>query len=777
MKTHRAQSSSAAPATSNATATPFPRIGRPSAATSFSIFLVAITLVAFFPVRDNGFVNYDDQMYVTENPNVHAGLTRDSMSWALTTNYASNWHPLTWWSLQLDHELHGLNPTGFLATNVIMHAASVVLLFWVLRLSTGLVWPAAATAALFAIHPLRVESVAWVAERKDVLSTLLWMATLLAYVWYTQRPSPLRYLLVLAGFALGLMAKPMLVTLPFALLLLDYWPLSRLRWNNWRTPAAEKLPLVVLAAIACWLTISAQSAAGAVKPWEHFSADVRVGNALIAYASYLGLFVWPSGLAPFYPHPRLGLFSVQAIAAGVLLVGLTVLALRQSRARPYLIVGWLWYLGTLLPVIGLVQVGGQGMADRYTYIPMVGVTFAVVWAIFELAGRSSESRITALATGALILLVLLVGTRRQVSHWRDTEALWRRTLTVTVRNYEAHRNLGQTLERQGKLDEAHEQYRKALEDYPNKEVVHIDLGALQMRRGKFAEARQHFQAALDIDGKNPVTNSNMGALLLAQGRPVEAEPYLRKAIAARPDFASAHFNLALVLIATGRFDDGTAHFDFGRGLEPRNVAAHHRFAVALRDRGRFSEAELYLREILATDPASAECHHDLGILLEERGEIHQAVEHYRQCTRLRPREIHYRLALAHALWAAKDQWAAEAQYRDALAMDPEWPVRINEQAWRLAVHPDPKHRDGKQAVRLAEQVCQSTAFEQPDFLDTLAAAYAEVTRFQESASLAQRAIDRARAARNHAFANEVQSRLRMYEARQPFRAQILSARP
>jgi tetratricopeptide (TPR) repeat protein len=732
-----------------------------------SLALAGLTLVAFLPACGNGFVEYDDQLYVTENPHVRAGLTGEDVTWALTATHAGNWHPLTWWSLQLDAQLYGADPAGFHLTNVLLHAATAVLLFWVLRLMTGALWPSAATAAVFAVHPLRVESVAWAAERKDVLGALFWMLTLLAYVWYARRPGPGRYLAVAAAFALGLAAKPMLVTLPCVLLLLDYWPLGRLRRDTVRRLVLEKLPLLALAAAACAATLAAQRVT--VQTLDQLPLDVRLGNALISYARYLGLFLCPVGLAAFYPHPRLGLLTPQALAAGALLVGITALAVWQSRRRPYLLVGWLWYLGTLVPVIGLVQVGGQGLADRYTYIPLVGVTVALVWGLAELADRSPRWRTALRVAGGAAVALLIVITWRQVDHWRDTVSLWRHALAVTSDNYEVHRNLAVVLDRQGKADEALHHYRHSLAAHPDKRVAHNDLGAFWMRRGGYGEAAAHFRASLEIDPGHPMTHNNLGSLLLTQSKPGEAEPHLRAAARAMPDFAAAHFNLALACAALGRADEAEEHFADGRRLEPDNADAHHWFGNALRIHGEPDRAVRYLEAARDLRPDDPEVHHDLGLAHQARRTLPEAVESYRQAVRLDPASGKYHRSLAHACREAGDAEHAAAHYREATRLDPDWPARLDDQAWRLTTHPDPGRRDGPLAVRLAEQVCQATGYERPQFLDTLAAAYAETGRFDEAVELARKARDLAAAARQTALADEVRDRLRLYESRQPFR--------
>jgi tetratricopeptide (TPR) repeat protein len=417
--------------------------------------LALLTLAAYLPTLHNGFVNLDDGLYVTGNPHVQQGITGAGVAWALTANVANNWHPLTLLSHLLDCQLFGLDAAGHHATSLLLHLANVVLLFAVLRRLTGAVWRSAAVAALFAVHPAHVESVAWVAERKDVLSALFWLLAMAAYGRYARRPSVGRYLPVALAMALGLAAKPMVVTLPFALLLLDIWPLERLGLG-WKRLAVEKLPLLALSAASSLVTLHYQRTSLAplgLDPWS-----LRLANAAVSYTAYLGKLLLPSNLAVFYPIP-LAIPAWKVAGAVALLAILTALAVRTARKAPWLLVGWLWFLGTLVPVIGLVQVGRQAMADRYTYIPSIGLFVAIVWGIAGLVGE----RRAVLATAAAVVIALLVaGTWMQAGTWRDSVTLYRHALAVTPDNYLAHLGLAKALVAKGDGAGAAEQYRAAL---------------------------------------------------------------------------------------------------------------------------------------------------------------------------------------------------------------------------------------------------------------------------------------------------------------------------
>src|SRR3972149_3559607 len=495
------------------TSTQDPRTENPYAVLAVSGFPLLAVLIVFGQTLRHDFVNYDDRLYVYENPYVTHGLTTQGIVWAFTSKHASNWHPLTWLSHMLDCQLFGLAPWGPHLVNVLLHAATAILLFLVLRRMTGDLWPSAFVAVVFAVHPLRVESVAWVAERKDVLSGLFFMLTLWAYVGYVRHPfSTARYLTVMVLFALGLMAKPMLVTLPFVLLLLDYWPLGRMTplaaenrnkrlgatvqlspqrifsippQQSFSIPpqrifsiparlAMEKVLLMVLAAASCAATLWAQSEV--IADDEHMPLSLRIGNAVISYVAYLVQLFYPAGLAVLYPHPWSGLPMWKVAGALLLLAAICggVVALR--RRCPYLLVGWLWYLGMLLPVIGLVQVGLQAMADRYTYLTQIGLCIAFAWGVAQFT-RSWPYRGWVCGIASVLALATLLGCAwLQTSYWHDSETLWTHTLACTSRNFVVHNNLGNALAKVGRLKEAVENYEQALELKSNYHEAHNNLG-------------------------------------------------------------------------------------------------------------------------------------------------------------------------------------------------------------------------------------------------------------------------------------------------------------
>jgi len=461
------------------------------------IALTLATVVAFEPLSHNEFIGYDDGHYVTENPYVQSGLTGKSILWAFTSLHGeiSYWHPLTWLSHMLDCELFGLNPLGHHLTSLLFHIANTLLLFWVLKRMTGAVWQSAFVAAAFALHPLGVESVAWAAERKNVLSGFFWMLTIAAYIRYAERPCIGRYLPVVLALCLGLMAKPTVVTLPFVLLLLDYWPLDRFQWKNLRFLVCEKIPLLFLAAVLSAVTFFAQKGIGAVAPADKLGLNLRLANAFVSYIRYIGKIFYPAGLAVFYPHPLRSLPLWQPIVCLFILVVVSAAVIYVGRR--YLVVGWLWYLGVLVPVIGLVQVGNQAMADRYTYLPAIGIFIMLTWGITELLAGWRFRKIVFSAAG-LIFIILILYTRTQLRYWRNNFTLYEHALKVTANNYVAYNNLGAAFQSEGMLEEAIGHYRRALRIRPDYFFTHCNLGSALQSQGRFSEAAGHYQYALGL---------------------------------------------------------------------------------------------------------------------------------------------------------------------------------------------------------------------------------------------------------------------------------------
>jgi tetratricopeptide (TPR) repeat protein len=555
--------------------------------------LATITWVVFGQALGHGFVNYDDPSYVYENPTVSKGLTLDGLKWAFTHSHARNWHPLTTLSHMVDCQLFGLKPAGHHFTSLLLHTVTVLLLFFVFWQMTRAYWRSAFVAAVFAIHPLRVESVAWVAERKDVLSGLFFVLTLAAYVRYVRERTIVRYSLVVLFLALGLMSKPMLVTLPLVLLLLDYWPLDRfLQSRSGKSHSQlilplliEKVPLLVLSAASCLVTFLVQKSGGAQA--ESLPFTWRVSNALVAYITYIWQMIWPLKLAPIYPHPEGRLPALLVAGALVILLIVTVLVFLRRRKTPYLVTGWLWYLGMLVPVIGIVQVGAQGLADRYTYLPQIGLYLLVTWTLADLTPAWRYRRELLGAGSALVLAALGWTAWVQTSLWRDSETLWTHTLAVTEENEVAHNNLGEVLDKRGQLEDALSHYEKALEIRSHKQtsrydfllaLTHSNLGTALRRKGRLDDAIGHYQKAVEFQPDYGEGYFGLGAALTEKGWLDDAIDAYRKAITLDPENAGAYLGLATALLRAGRQDEAIVQYEKALEIAPQALVALNNLA-------------------------------------------------------------------------------------------------------------------------------------------------------------------------------------------------------
>ena len=537
--------------------------------------LIILTFVAFEPICHNEFINFDDTGYITENQHVQDGLTFQSIKWAFTTMHRANWHPLTWLSHMLDCQLFGLEPSWHHTVNLLFHAANTLLLLWILTQMTSSVLPCAFVAACFALHPLHVESVAWASERKDVLSAFFFMLTLAAYLKYAKRPCLGRYLSVILLFILGLLAKPMLVTLPFVLLLLDYWPLGRVRadfLNNPDIPSGtlgnspicpyrsiryllfEKLPLLMIAAVSCGVTFIAQKNWGAMTDTLKLPLADRVSNAVVSVITYLIKMVYPRGLALLYPYPVNGIPVWKSTAAFILLLVITIYVFRSAKTRRYIAVGWLWYLVMLVPVCGLIQVGEHALADRYTYLPLIGIFIIIAWGVPDLAANLRYRKIGSYILAGVLLVSMLIATRAQAAYWKNDLTLFGRSVDVTKNNHVMHNNYGNALAQRGLLDEAAEQYLKVLTMKPRYLKTLSNLGKIFQLQGKTDEAIIYFRRALDISPKNIKILNNLGLALQKQGTFDDSIIYLNESLRIRPGQPDILDNLAFAYYNLGEFD-------------------------------------------------------------------------------------------------------------------------------------------------------------------------------------------------------------------------------
>jgi len=627
------------------------------------LVLAAITFAVFGQTLHDEFVNCDDETYVYENPVVAGGLTTKGILWAFSF-HANNWHPLTWLSHELDCQLYGLGAAGHHLTNVLFHTATVIALFLLLRQMTDALWRSAFVAAVFAIHPLRVESVAWVAERKDVLSGLFFMLTIGAYARYAghlkskESNSKFYYALTLVFFFLGLMSKPMLVTVPLVLLWMDYWPLQRT--ESTLKLVMEKLPLLALSAAGCVLTLRAQS--GAIQSNETVSLPLRLGNALVTCVIYLGQMFWPAGLALFYPYPRDGQPAWEIALAGTLLAGLSVVAWRFRRTQPWMLVGWVWYLVMLLPVVGIIQVGAQAHADRYTYLPQIGIYVALIWLASE--WRAGRAALGGLMTVALA--VLMVCAWRQASYWKDSETLWTRSLACTTSNSIAHLNLGNALLQKGKVDNAITQYQRALEINSGYADAHFNLGIALSQKGRTDDAISQYQQALQIKPGYAEAHVNLGIALLQKGRADEAISHYREALQINQDYTEARVNLGNALAQKGKMDDAIHQYQAALQIKPQDEVAQVNLGIILLQTGRAGEAISHFQTALQLAPSDVKAKSNLAWLLATCSDAslrdgRKAVELAQQANTLTGGE---KPMILHSLAAAL---AEAGQFAEALA--------------------------------------------------------------------------------------------------------------
>ena len=625
------------------------------------LFLVVATFAVYSQVLDHGFLNFDDNRYATENTHINQGLTREGVVWAFTQSYASNWHPVTWLSHMLDFEIYGLDPFGHHLTNLLFHIANTLLLFGVLLKMTGTLWRSGLVAALFALHPLNVESVVWIAERKNVLSTFFWFLTLWAYAGYVEKKKIGAYLLVVLFLALGLMAKPMLVTLPFVLLLLDFWPLKRwgdtqagsrtLKTETLASLVKEKIPLFILVVGASVTTYMVQKSGGAMRSTEFSSLYSSTANALVSYLEYLGKMAWPRGLSVFYPHPGNALPVWKAMICGLVLVGITVWVVRAIRCAPYLAVGWLWYLGTLVPVIGIVQVGEQAMADRYMYIPLIGIFIAIAWGLAELVKNGKQKLLSLL----VFIFILAALTWTQASHWKNGITLFEHAILVTKNKTPSfvivYNNLGHALASEKRYEEAVMQYRQAIKINPFYSKAHNNLGHALSELKRYDEAIERYRQAISIEANYAEAYNNLANALGKEGKLKESIAYYNEAIRFKSDYAEAHFNLGVALGRQSRSKEAIVQYRQALQIKPDFAWAHNNLAILLGQRGDFVGAISHYQQAITFDSGFAKAHNNLGSTLAQQGKFKEATAHFEKAINIDPNYVDARknLELARSL--------------------------------------------------------------------------------------------------------------------------------
>jgi len=698
--------------------------------------LALITLALYMPAWQHSFIEYDDQEYVTENPRVQAGLTWAGFVWAFGF-HAGNWHPLAWLSHMLDCQLFDARAGGHHLTSILLHTGTTLLVLAVLRRMTGRLWPSAAVAALFAWHPLHVESVAWVAERKDVLCAFFWMLSLWCYTRYAERPSVARYLSTLGSFALCLMAKPMAVTLPFVLLLLDYWPLGRVTGDGWRMAnirrlVVEKIPFFALALGGCALTLAAQQLA--IVSTAGLPVSQRIVHAVIAYSHYFWATFLPRHLAIYYPYDFQPA-TVVILGSLLTVVLISVLAAVNFRRRPYLLFGWLWFLGTLVPVIGLVQVGDQNWADRYTYLPAIGLYVMLVW----LAFGTIKNRIVLPGIAALATVGMLTATSVQLSYWKNTRTLFEHTAQVTEKNSLAICILGSLLAQDGKLAEAVQNYQTALRYHPGFPEAHFYLGNALDQQGKMDEAVAEYEKTLSYKPMQEQTHIFLAIALAKQKKYDEAITHYAAVLKLDPDSAVTHNNLARILHTQGKFDEAIVHYQAALEIDPKLSIAHNNLGILLVQQGHLAEGTQHLRKAIELKPKNTESRFNLARALNQQGQWDEAANLFQGTIKVYAADPRAHFEYGSALGHLKKSREAVSEFASALLLQPEYPDALDGLAWILSTDAQADLRNGTEAVKMAEQACALTERKDAVKLKTLAAAYAEAGRFSEATSTAQEA--------------------------------------
>ena len=633
------------------------------------ILLIVVTFAVYWPVYSYEFVRYDDDTYVTNNRQVKSGLSREGIRWAFTTGHGSNWHPLTWLSHMLDYQLFGLNSGAHHIINVLFHIANTLLLFVVLTRMTGALWASGFVAAVFGLHPLHIESVAWVAERKDVLSTFFWLLTMLAYVRYAEKPRVTRYLLTLVLFAMGLMAKPMLVTLPFVLLLLDYWPLERMQFSkmlgsgNFENSdtrkgiggrsvlylVVEKVPFLMFTVISSIITFVVQRKGGAVPTMEALGIRSRVDNAIVSYVSYIVKMIWPSQLGVLYPHPVGGLSTTKVVGCALLLVLVTICFVYLARWRRFPAVGWFWYVGTLVPVIGLVQVGVQARADRYTYVPLTGLFIIIAWGLPALLGKWRYRKVMLGLLAGVVLAAMIGATSVQLRYWKNSITLFGRTLDVTEGNWLMHTNYAGALREAGDVEESFKHLNKALKLKPDYAEIHNNIGNALSELDKLDDAIEHYRKAVSLEPEFSEGHYNLAVALAKKGRFDEAITEYREAWRLDRWNLDALNHLAHLLDKKGQTEEVIGLYEQAIALEPKNIIAHGRLGLALARVDRIDEAIRECRIVLKARPDDVEMHCNVGILLERQNKTAEAIKHYRRALEIKPDDAKARKRLQLAL--------------------------------------------------------------------------------------------------------------------------------
>ena len=644
------------------------------------VLLAVVTFAVYMQAGDHPFISFDDPSYVTDNPHVSSGISVQNIFWAFTSVEAGNWHPITWLSHMTDVQLYGMNPRWHHVTNVIIHIISSLLLLFLLHRCTGLLWQSSFVAFLFALHPLHVESVAWVAERKDVLSAFLWFVTLLFYSEYVKKHKPALYVLSLVSFMLGLMSKPMLVTLPVVMLLMDYWPFDRYRYGGreqglrqfsgrLRALAIEKIPFFICSLLSGLITIYAQHKGGATSSLEALPLGLRVENASVAYVNYIIKTLWPSDLAVYYPFsPTIPFWHVIGSLLVLLLISAAVVRIRHR--HPSLAMGWFWFLVTLIPVIGLLQVGSQSMADRYSYIPAIGLFIVAAWGAPLLTTCLKRQKAILAISAGLVIIASAVLTWQQLGYWRDSISLYRHALSVTSGSYLVHSNLGVALAEKGDIDAAIHEYHEAIVISPGDFKAHGNLGLALLERGDLDGAVQECQIALQLKPDNMSSHYNLGLALAKKGNLDGAIHEYQEAIRMNPNISKVHNSLGRAYIEKGYLDAATQEFQAALRISPNDTKVHNSLGLALAEKGNLGAAIREYEMAIRINPDNKEVHNNLGVALVKKGDLDAAVQEFQNVLRISPNDITALCNLGVAFAKKGDTDAAIRVFQNVLRINP-----------------------------------------------------------------------------------------------------------
>jgi tetratricopeptide (TPR) repeat protein len=733
---------------------------------NLGVVLFVLAVCTFLPTLRNDFINFDDPVYVTENVHVNLGLSWASFKWAFHGTDGGIWLPLTWISHMLDCQIYGLKPWGHHLTSVLIHATTTVFVFlWLFRM-TGAKWRSFVVAALFGLHPLRVESVAWVAERKDVLSVMFWFLTLLAYTEYAKRRTEHSgtkkvYALTLLFFVLGLMCKPMLVTLPFVLLLLDYWPLNRLQDRKSVSQLLfEKWPFFVLSMLGSVIAYTAEKHEKIVVSLALLPPSYRIENALISYVQYIGKTFWPQNLCVFYPYPE-HISLVTVCLAAILLVIVSVVSIWQWRRQPYLLIGWLWFLGTLLPVIGLVQLGEQAMADRYTYIPEIGLLFCVVWGGYALTKTWKRQVLILSMTAMAVIIACMMLTYRQIGYWRDNETLFGHAIAITEDNETAHMQRGVALLQEGYVNEAMGDFQKSLEINPHDDDVYDYIGVALCQLGRTNEAIAFYKKALEINPTVAEGYNNMGSASFQMGRTTEAINYFQKSLEIQPNDALECDNLGLALSKLGRTAEAIDCYKKGLTINPDDAETYSDLGSALYQQGRMDEAIACYKKVLELKPDNVPAYNNLGTVLCQVGRMDEAISYFEKSLQIEPNDTAIYRNLGLALFQLGRTAEAIDCYKKGLTINPDdAETQFN---FGNALYQQGQVDEAILHYQKALEISPNHA----GIYRNLGVAFYKTGRVNEAISSAQKALQLATAQNNSTLAATLQKQIEFYQANVP----------